>query len=68
MFAPYRFQRCASTKNLCRLCLRAGVFLGHHSRGVSLCFWIGGAVTDASVGRFVGVFVCQCSRLATGLI
>jgi hypothetical protein len=33
MFAPYRFERCASTKDLCRFCLRAGVFLGHHSRG-----------------------------------
>jgi hypothetical protein len=28
MFAPYRFKRCASTKDLCRLCLRAEVFLG----------------------------------------
>jgi hypothetical protein len=33
MFAPYRFERSASTKDLCRFCLRAGVFLGHHSRG-----------------------------------
>ena len=33
MFAPYGFKRCASTKDLCRLCLRAGVFLGHHSGG-----------------------------------
>ena len=33
MFAPYRFERSASTKDLCRFCLRAGVFLGHDSRG-----------------------------------